>query len=86
MIPLQAAAAILRFLAVHGTITSRIRELRDGDVQDLPRSTPEIPGGPFSADELLEALEELELAGCVQRSEQVHPWDSSEYRVLWRLV
>ena len=74
---------VLAYLATRRLLTS-IREEGDRDRHELP-----VPAGfvePDEAEAVPGILEQLEREGLVERSEEVHPFDSSEYQVTWRLV
>jgi hypothetical protein len=74
---------VLAHLATRRLLTS-IREEGDRDRHELP-----VPAGFVEPDEAVAVpgiLEQLEREGLVERSEEVHPFDSSEYQVTWRLA
>lgn len=78
--------AIVQFLRSGGTIETRLRELSDGDVHDLPGAMPSIPELGLEEEDLIRLLERLEEDGILVRKERVHPHDTSEYRVSWLLA
>jgi len=62
-------------------VNARLRERSTGDLLDF---APAIGQGPVHDEEILALLECLVARGVLTRSEQVHPYDSSEYRVEYR--
>lgn len=82
---LQKAAAVQIFLASGGTVWTRLRERSTGDVHDVPTGPLELVGAALPAQDVVAALEELARQGVVMPSLTVHPFDSTEYRVAWRL-
>jgi hypothetical protein len=77
--------AVKIFLTQGNGLHTRFREHSSGDIHDLP-FPPEIPGVSFRPEEMIALLEELEKQGVVFRSETVHPYESTEYRIQWHFV
>ena len=65
-------------------VNARLRERSTGDLHDFAGFAPAIGQGPVHDEEILALLECLVARGVLTRSEQVHPYDSSEYRVEYR--
>lgn len=82
----QAAVLEEALCARGGTLQSRLRERSTGVVQDLPADVLLLSGLPLCPEEVVPALEELAMQGVVVCCVVVHPFDSSEYRVIWRVT
>jgi len=78
-----SSARLLEHLDEHPLITV-VREAQDGDRHEL-HPTTRLPYG-VDASAVPVVLEQLERDGLVERVEQVHPDDSSEYLVTWQRV
>jgi hypothetical protein len=77
--------AVQILLAGGDTVWTRLRERSTGDVHDLPAGPLEIAGTVLPAQDVVAALEELARQGVVRPALTVHRFDSTEYRVAWRL-
>lgn len=82
----EIVTAVEECLARVGVMWTRLREQGAGDVLDLmPMDARVFPG--LASPAVMAALVMLEQRGVVQRGcERVHPQDSTEYRVAWRLA
>ena len=82
----ETLAAVEAWLAGAGRLWTRLREQGAQDVLDLmPCEAFALPGCTSPA--VVAALLTLEQRGVVQRGHpRVHPHDSSEYHVVWRLA
>jgi hypothetical protein len=82
----RAAAVIIAFLAGGGKLRTRLRERGTGDVHDLPTGPLTLAGVSLWAHQVVATLEALAQRGEVLPTLTVHPWDSAEYGVHWRLT
>ena len=73
---------ILAYLA-HQHLVTRLRERSLGDFHDCPILPAPIREAGISSQMLITMLEHLHLNNLVVKSESVHAFDSSEYRVVW---
>jgi hypothetical protein len=82
----EILTAVEMILARAGVMWTRLREQGAGDVLDLmPVEALALAG--FAPPAVVAALVTLEQRGVVQRGcARVHPHDSSEYHVVWRLA
>lgn len=82
----EIVTAVEVLLARAGVMWTRLREQGAGDVLDLmPVEALALPG--LAPPAVVAALVTLEQRGVVQRGcARVHPQDSTEYRVAWRLA
>lgn len=82
----ETLVAVEAWLARVGRMWTRLREQGAGEVLDLmPVDAFALAGFPPTAVEA--ALVTLEQRGVVQRGcARVHPQDSTEYRMVWRLT
>lgn len=74
---------LLDHLADHHLVTV-LTEAEDGDRHDVYAPTWPAELGP--ARGVVERLKQLERDGLVERIERVHPFDTDEYFITWRLV
>jgi hypothetical protein len=63
-----------------------LRETARGVVHEVPWDAEANIGFSGRPTELVRILEDLARRGLVTRSETVHPFDSSEYVVIWRPI
>ena len=83
---IDTATAIEAYLAAGGVLQTRLRERSMGEVHDLPTYSPVMPGVSLCPEDVVAILEQCERAGTVRRCYAVvHPYDSSEYRIIWAI-
>jgi hypothetical protein len=82
---LGPAERIIRYLAAGGAIETRLVETGRMDVEFFQRALPDDLGLCRDEHELIHLLHRLEAADTIIPYATVHPHDTSEYLVQWRL-
>ena len=78
--------AVISYLGKHGKVETRLRESDEGDSEYCQGSSMILAKQlKITEDTLLRILNELKTQETVVRSQQVHPYDSSEYIVTWKM-
>jgi hypothetical protein len=77
---------VLSFLKAHGVLETRSRETASGVSEYIQDAAARMHLAPLEDSQILEILRNLQAQDLVVCGEAVHPHDSSEYILSWRLV
>lgn len=79
-------ASLLHFLGTHQVLETRTREMSSGSKSYLQDPQARFMLAELREPELFRILHDLTSEGKVTCVETVHPHDTSEYILSWRLV